>query len=204
MNIALFGGTFDPVHRGHLAVAHAVMADPRFQLERVYFVPADWPPHKQQNTVTPYLHRYAMLELALRDEAWFSVSEVEACTPGKSEPNYSIDTVRRFKQTLGPEDLLYFIVGADSFKSISTWRQPEALLLETRVVVVNRPGVDMAKAMNSVPEGAHVDHIYFVESVAEDISSTQIRNAAAADKKSLEHLVDPAVAEYIRRHRLYV
>src|SRR5215468_3429895 len=121
MNIALFGGTFDPVHNGHLAVAHAVMADPRFQLERIYFVPADWPPHKRYDAVTPYADRYKMLELALEDEAWFTVSEIEACTPGKPLPNYSINTVRRFRETLGPDDVLYFIVGSDSFQHIRSW-----------------------------------------------------------------------------------
>ena len=151
MNIALFGGTFDPVHKGHLAVARAVMADPRFKLERIYFIPADWPPHKQQHEITPYIHRYAMLELALEQEAFFTVSEIEACTPGKPQPNYSIDTVRRFRETLGAGDLLYFIVGADAFQQIRSWREPEALLLEARVIVVNRPGVTIAEAMKASP-----------------------------------------------------
>jgi nicotinate-nucleotide adenylyltransferase len=203
MNIALFGGTFDPVHNGHLAVARAVMGDPRFQLERIYFVPADWPPHKRHDAVTPYSHRYKMLELALEDEVWFTVSEIEACTPGKPLPNYSINTVRRFRETLGPEDVLYFIVGSDAFQHVRSWRQPEALLLEARVIVVNRPGVTIAEAMKAVPEGSRLDHIYFVESIAEDISSTAIRDAVAR-RRPLEDLVHPRVAEYIRTHGLYV
>jgi nicotinate-nucleotide adenylyltransferase len=203
MNIALFGGTFDPVHKGHLAVARAVMADPRFKLERIYFIPADWPPHKQQHEVTPYIHRYAMLELALEQEAFFTVSEIEACTPGKPQPNYSIDTVRRFRETLGAGDLLYFIVGADAFQQIRSWREPEALLLEARVIVVNRPGVTIAEAMKAAPEGARLDHVYFIETVAQDISSSAIRDAVAK-RRPLEDLVDPLVAEYIRKHGLYV
>jgi len=203
MNIALFGGTFDPVHKGHLAVARAVMADPRFKLERIYFIPADWPPHKQQHEITPYIHRYAMLELALEQEAFFTVSEIEACTPGKPQPNYSIDTVRRFRETLGAGDLLYFIVGADAFQQIRSWREPEALLLEARVIVVNRPGVTIAEAMKAAPEGARLDHVYFIETVAQDISSSAIRDAVAK-RRPLEDLVDPLVAEYIRKHGLYV
>jgi nicotinate-nucleotide adenylyltransferase len=203
MNIALFGGTFDPVHKGHLAVARAVMADPRFKLERIYFIPADWPPHKQQHEITPYIHRYAMLELALEQEAFFTVSEIEACTPGKPQPNYSIDTVRRFRETLGEGDLLYFIVGADAFQQIRSWREPEALLLEARVIVVNRPGVTIAEAMKAAPEGARLDHVYFIETVAQDISSSAIRDAVAK-RRPLEDLVDPLVAEYIRKHGLYV
>jgi nicotinate-nucleotide adenylyltransferase len=203
MNIALFGGTFDPVHKGHLAVARAVMADPRFKLERIYFIPADWPPHKQQHEITPSIHRYAMLELALEQEAFFTVSEIEACTPGKPQPNYSIDTVRRFRETLGAGDLLYFIVGADAFQQIRSWREPEALLLEARVIVVNRPGVTIAEAMKAAPEGARLDHVYFIETVAQDISSSAIRDAVAK-RRPLEDLVDPLVAEYIRKHGLYV
>jgi nicotinate-nucleotide adenylyltransferase len=203
MNIALFGGTFDPVHKGHVAVARAAMANPRFKLERIYFIPADWPPHKQPQAITPYLHRYAMLELALKDEMFFTVSEIEACTPGKPEPNYSIQTVRRFRETLAADDELYFIIGADSFRDLHSWREPKALLKETRMIVVNRPGSSMKEALEGLPEGARLDRISFLEDIAIDISSSSIR-ATLKRGESADSVLDPLVAEYIRKHRLYV
>jgi nicotinate-nucleotide adenylyltransferase len=203
MNLALFGGTFDPVHKGHLGVAQTVLADPRFELERIYFVPADWPPHKHPKAITAYTHRYSMLELATKDEPRFVVSEIEACTPGAPEPNYSIKTVNRFKQTMSPDDVLYFIVGADSFHGIRGWREPLALLRACRFIVVNRPGVNLDEALQAAPEGAPREHIYSVETVAQDVSSTAIREAAA-DRRPLEDLVPTPVAQYIREHHLYV
>ena len=223
MNVALFGGTFDPVHLGHLAVARA--AQQRFQLGVVYFVPAGIPPHKSQRPITPYYHRYAMLTLATQGEKRFIVSGLESPEQKKStgRANYSIDTVRRFKQVLKPRDRLFFLIGIDAFLEISTWKQPEALLRECEFVVISRPGFSLADIGNALPEclrppddvvRAMRKHaalgdivlqgatLHVVEGVHENVAATQVR-AAAAESRPLSRYVTPAVEEYIRKERLY-
>ena len=146
MNIGLLGGTFDPIHHGHLALARA--AKERFDLGRIHFVPANVPPHKQSRTVTPYFHRYAMVVLATMGEKAFVPSVLEA--PGvvdgpcfrrqragskgsRAGANYSIDTVKRLKESLKKIDRLFFLIGMDAFAEIAHWHQAEALFRECRV-----------------------------------------------------------------------
>jgi nicotinate-nucleotide adenylyltransferase len=202
MNLALFGGTFDPIHKGHITVARAALNDPRFALDRIYFVPADWPPHKKPREISSYADRYAMVELAIADEPKFVASEIEAAAPGSSEPNYSIQTVKRFKATLAQDDRLYFIVGADSFRGIRKWREPLALLRACGFIVANRPGVPLADALKAAPDDAPRGNIFTIETTAEDVSSTEIRQAIAAGRP-LEDLVPRPVAQYIRDRGLY-
>ncbi len=147
MKIALFGGTFDPVHLGHIAVARA--AAEKFGLGRVYFAPADLPPHKQKRKLTDFQHRFAMLALATAHDARFVASLLDAPI---GQPNYSIDTVRRLKNTLRKSDKLYFLIGIDAFKDIATWRQPEELLAEVEFIVVSRPGYSLAEVGRALPE----------------------------------------------------
>jgi nicotinate-nucleotide adenylyltransferase len=175
MNVALFGGTFDPVHAGHLAVARA--AQKRFRLERVYFVPADVPPHKAEHVITAYAHRYAMLALATQGDRSFvpSLLESPASMGGqrtqaslrhapaqghvlhgssgsrRAGANYTIDTVRRFKRTMREGDRLFFLIGIDAFLEIATWRNPEALLRECEFIVVSRPGFSLADVEQALP-----------------------------------------------------
>jgi len=203
MPTALFGGTFDPIHKGHLAVAQAALEDRRFGLDRIVFVPADIPPHKQQQPITPYHQRYAMLELALRDYPKFAASRIEDPQETKGEPNYSINTVRRYKREHGikAEDL-YFIIGIDSFLGISTWRDPQALLQECRFIVASRPGFTMADINAALPGFANTSTVSLLETVAVDVSSTQIREAVA-NREPLDKYVPPAVAAYIEKHQLY-
>src|SRR5271167_3395591 len=129
MNIGFFGGSFDPIHRGHLALAQAAAS--RYSLRQVLFVPANLPPHKQKPPLTPFIHRYAMVALATQDEKPFKPSLLEApefasakvgttAPSGPAErssapPNYSIDTVRRLKRTLNKSDHLFFLIGIDAF-----------------------------------------------------------------------------------------
>src|ERR1700727_2141284 len=121
MNLALFGGTFDPIHRGHLKVARAAAA--HFGLKQVWFVPADIPPHKQKEPITLYEHRFAMTALAVAGEKDFIPSLLEAPEQNVStkerRPSYSIETVRRVKKKLGKSDHLYFLIGMDAFKDIA-------------------------------------------------------------------------------------
>lgn len=166
MNVGLFGGTFDPIHSGHIALARA--AQERFRLDRIYFVPANVPPHKQRQPLIPYIHRYAMVVLATTDHKAFlpSLLEAPAATlaetgPGKgrqtarvhAEPNYSIDTVRRLKQFLKKSDRLFFLIGIDAFDEIAKWHQAEALFHECEFVVASRPGYSLADVANALPPG---------------------------------------------------
>src|SRR6478672_3336625 len=220
MKIALFGGIFDPVHLGHIAVARA--AAEKFGLGRVYFVPADLPPHKQKRRLTDFQHRFAMLALATAHDPRFVASLLDAPT---GQPNYSIDTVRRLKATLKKSDKLYFLIGMDAFKDIATWRQPEDLLGEVEFIVVSRPGYSLADVGRALPESLRPTDlmmramrrqqaegtialmgatIHLLGEVREKVSSTQIRAAAGKSVKQLSRYVPLLVAEYIQKEKLYV
>lgn len=225
MNLALFGGTFDPIHRGHVVVARA--AATKFQLKQVWFVPADIPPHKLKAPVTAYYHRYAMVSLALAGEKDFIPSLLEAPDLDQDSrarrPSYSLETVRKVKKNLGKSDRLYFLIGMDAFKDIAGWYKPEELLAECDFIVAARPGYSLADAASSLPErlrpNAAVTRLFRKEKMAgplvlagatlhmlpethENISATQIR--AAVDRGgALKRLVPDAVAEYIQKERLY-
>lgn len=224
MNVALFGGTFDPIHRGHLAVARA--AAERYKLGRIHFVPADIPPHKQKQPLTPYYHRFAMISLALAGEKSFLASLLEAPEIIQSEgklASYSIDTVRRFKQSLKKSDRLFFLIGIDAFLDIAKWRSPAELLSECEFIVASRPKYSLSDVAKALPEsmrpqneisrlfrssGAHGSlvlpetTIHLLDNVEEPVSATQIRAAAGTGKK-LEAMVGNSVAEYIRKEDLY-
>jgi nicotinate-nucleotide adenylyltransferase len=164
MNIGIFGGTFDPIHLGHLALAGA-SREP-FQLSRIYFVPASRPPHKDQ-PVAAYFHRYAMVVLATAGEKAFVPSLLEApaelAMPAvKSKRresshagfgvNYSIDTVRGLKQSLKASDRLFFLIGIDAFSEIATWHKAGELFRECEFIVASRPGYSLADVANALPE----------------------------------------------------
>jgi nicotinate-nucleotide adenylyltransferase len=162
MNIGLFGGTFDPIHNGHLALAKA--AREHCQLSRVYFVPTNIPPHKTAQPAASYFHRYAMTALATWNDRAFLPSLLEA--PGESirhdqkrlpsslasTPNYSIDTVRKLKTTLTKNDRLFFLIGIDAFEDIASWREAEALFAECEFIVASRPGFSLADVAGAIPE----------------------------------------------------
>ena len=225
MNLALFGGTFDPIHRGHVVVARAAAA--KFGLKQVWFVPADIPPHKQKTPITPYYHRYAMVSLALAGEKEFVPSLLEApdleSGGGDRQPSYSIETVRRVKKALGKSDHLYFLIGMDAFKDIAKWYKPEELLGECDFIVAARPGYSLADVASSLPEklrpSAAVTKLFRKEKMAgplvlpgatlhmlpethENVSATQIRSAVERSG-ALKRLVPDAVAEYIHKEHLY-
>ena len=222
MNVALFGGTFDPVHLGHLAVARA--AQQRFGLKQVHFVPASVPPHKQDVEITAFAHRYAMLVLATQGEKDFIPSLLEYPEDrSHGRPDYTLDTVRRFRQTLGRSDRVYFLIGIDAFREISTWHESAALLREVEFIVVSRPGFSLADVADSLPDAVRPaagaiapfrKHpvagelvlpgvtIHLLEGIAEKVSATQVR-AAAANARALQRYVPAPVADYIRKFRLY-
>ncbi len=232
MNIGLFGGTFDPIHRGHLALAKA--ATERCKLSRILFVPANVPPHKQRQPLSAFSHRYAMIALATAQEKDCVPSLLEA--PGDFEtggsgkqktsamkPNYTIDTVARLKQTSKKADRLFLLIGIDAFEDIAKWHQAEMLFRECEFVVASRPGYSLADVANALPESLRPRvevtrpfhkqaatgdlvlkgvTIHLLDQVYQPISSTAIREAAAAGKP-LGRFVDPAVADYIKKMGLY-
>lgn len=221
MNLALFGGTFDPVHRGHLAVARA--AQQAFQLGRVYFVPADIQPLKQRQPVTPFHHRYAMLALATREDKTFLPSLMEfQGEEVRRTPSFTIETVRRFRATLPKSDRLFFLLGIDSFMTIAHWRQPEALLREVEFIVASRPGYSLADVAHALPASMRPRDevarpfaqqpatgdlvlggvtLHILADVEEKISATEIRQAGAARRAT--RFLDPEVAAYIAKMHLY-
>jgi nicotinate-nucleotide adenylyltransferase len=232
MNIGILGGSFDPIHRGHLALARA--AADRFALRQVLFVPAGVPPHKQQEPLTPFIHRYAMVALATEEEKRFVPSLLEMplldAPAGRSKReagplavNYTIDTVRRVKQALKKSDRLFFLIGIDAFREIGTWHEAKALLAECAFIVASRPGYSLRDVAESLPEGlrppAAVTRpfqkhpatgdlvfpgvtLHLLEGVHQNVSATSVRTAAAQGKP-LARWLDSRVAEYIRKTGLY-
>ncbi len=224
MNVALFGGSFDPVHRGHLAVARA--AQRRYKLERIYFVPTSLQPLKQGQPTAAFADRYAMLALATRNEKRFLPSLLEAPDEKASgTPNYTIDTVRRFRAEWGRRagarrgagsDRLFFLIGADSFLSIGRWHKSEELLREVEFIIATRPGFPLKNITEALPaslraqtviqEGKEAEDgkvaLHLLRRVNQDVSATAIREAAARGQ-SLKRWLDPAVAGYIAKTGLY-
>ena len=187
LKLAIFGGTFDPIHDGHLALARAAVD--RCALDRVLFVPAAHPPHKAGVTHAPYADRVAMAELACAGEARFEVSRLEQDTAR----SYSIDTIEKVRATLAGEEELYFLIGADAFAEIQTWYRWRDVISSVRFLVVSRPGHDY-----SAPEGAVFDRI---DDLEVPISSSDIRRALAAGERPAG--LPEAVREYAASRALY-
>lgn len=192
--IALYGGTFDPVHLGHLEVARRVSE--LFEIEKVLFVPAQIAPHKVGRSVTEPIHRYAMLALATQADPELLISTFELDVPDR---RYTVDTVAEFQRRLGEDTELFFIMGADSWSEISTWREWKRLLTMTNHIVVTRPGYEVAPP----PEGLG-DRILFTDAVMRDISATNIRRLASEGRYGeLDQLVPGSVAGYIKKYGIY-
>jgi nicotinate-nucleotide adenylyltransferase len=228
MNIGLFGGTFDPIHRGHVALARAALE--RHSLNRIYLVPSGVPPHKQRQPLSPFFHRYAMVALATAEDRRLLPSLLEApeeptsaAKKDRAKPNYTIDTVRRLKGSLKSSDTLFVLAGIDAFADIAKWRQAEALFKEVEFIVASRPGYSLADVANALPESLRPRPevtrpfqkqaasgdlvlkgatIHLLDEVHQPVSATAIRGAAAAGKP-LGRFVDAAVAEYIKKIGLY-
>ncbi|MEQ1883876.1 MAG: nicotinate-nucleotide adenylyltransferase [Bryobacteraceae bacterium] len=182
MKTAIFGGTFNPIHTAHLTMACA--AADTFGLDRVLFIPAGNPPHKE--TSTPFEHRFRMVELACAADARFVASRIEE---GK-EKSYSIHTIEKLQ---GAGDQLFFIIGSDAFEEITTWYRWRDVLRSVEFIVVSRPGHKI-----TVPEGARVHKL---ETVELPVSSSEIRRALAAGQTP--EVVPAEVLRYIRENNLY-
>jgi nicotinate-nucleotide adenylyltransferase len=211
--VGLLGGTFDPVHNGHLAVADAVRKG--LGLNAVLFIPAAQPPHKKNYRISPLKDRMTMLELATAGRPELLVTGIEAERHG---PSYSVDTLRLLHQLLGGEVRLFFIIGLDAFVDIVTWKEFAVLPRLADLVVLNRPSHDMAQMGRLInrffpnfsydpQKKAWIDQMglaliysFIMEPVT--VSSTLVREEASRGR-NMEGLVPSAVAEYIRSHDLY-
>ncbi len=219
MRLGLLGGSFNPIHRCHLSIAHSVRQ--HLQLDRVLFIPTGDPPHKPSGSLASAAHRYRMVELAIQGVAGFSLTDIEIRRPGKS---YSVDTVRAVRQEYGPDATLCFIIGLDAFLDLPSWKDPEILLSECHFVVLSRPSVSFRK-LRSLPlfhhigedtlaalddggtEQAHVlvppeQSLTLLRLPPCYISASEIRRLVAGGRP-LANRLPPRVESYILREGLY-
>ncbi|MDD5258752.1 MAG: nicotinate-nucleotide adenylyltransferase [bacterium] len=189
--IGLFGGTFDPIHNGHLKIAGIVRQ--KLGLDKIIFIPAGILPHKAQSQATAK-DRLAMVKLSLRHKKKFTVSAYET---NKRSPSYSIETVWHLKRKLGRRAEFFFIIGADAFGEIRTWRRWRELLRICRFIVINRPGYQIVLPQEPVAAQVAVLRITGIP-----IAATAIRQKIAKNK-SISKLVPKVVYAYIKKHKLY-
>ena len=208
----MYGGTFDPVHIGHLEAARKVSQ--LFEIEKVLFVPAQLAPHKIARPVSAPVHRYAMLALATQDDRELVISTFELDAPDR---RYTVDTIAHFQRELGDSTELFFIMGADSWAEIDTWREWERLLTMTNHIVVTRPGyepatthvgslrervVDMRSAKGLGSRDAK--GIFFTDVVMNDVSATNIRRLASEGRtEELTKFLPRPVLDYIKKYGIY-
>ncbi|MEP7340033.1 MAG: nicotinate-nucleotide adenylyltransferase [Acidobacteriota bacterium] len=214
--IAIYGGTFDPIHNGHWQVAKAILDS--FAMDRLLFVPAFVPPHKRGQQISSPFHRMAMLAVATAGEPRMFVSPVELEAP---ERPYTVQTLDRLRAEFDNAQL-FFVMGADSFRDVATWREHDRLLAEYDVIVATRPGyqdddanvgahlspelrtklVDLRGGRMPSEENFAAPHVYLTNYVEVDVSATEVREAAR-QSKGLTAYVPPRIAAYIEKYRLY-
>jgi len=197
MRVGVFGGTFDPIHIGHLVSAEEAWVE--LKLERVVFVPAGLPPHKLDHVMSPVEHRLAMVELAIASNPHFAVSRVDIDRFG---PCYTVDTIELLRDEWGPGVEIYFIMGSDSLLDILTWHNPRRLIRLCRFAVVSRPGyqVDFDELDTLLPGLA--SRIQMLNAPELAISSTDIQRRVR-EGLSIKYQVPEAVEDYIYQHKLY-
>lgn len=223
LRLGVFGGTFNPIHLGHLHVARRILW--LFRLSRIYFVVATSPPHKRPEDLVPFIHRYTMVGLALAALPWSIPSPVELERPASP---FSVHTMAKFaRRHRSGSGNLYFIAGGDSLLDVAGWRKSGDLLASCNFIFVTRPGVNMTDAGMALPAGARQrildlrglpsgkvrsrieaaaqgdeSRIYVVDAGAPDISSSRVRRLAAAGR-SIRKLVPASVDRYIQKLNLY-
>lgn len=185
--VGFFGGTFNPIHLGHLAIAQ--MAQEKFGLDKVIFIPAPQPPHKALASLATAQDRYNLVRLAIAGNPRFEISDVEMRREGKS---YTVDTLRYFRGKLGKNVKMYFIIGADALAALHTWKYIDEVLELATFIVVNRPGYKDTKKIKHLS----------VTKPGIDISSSYLRERIHK-RKSIRYLVPEAVFYYIEKHKLY-
>jgi nicotinate-nucleotide adenylyltransferase len=196
--IGILGGTFDPIHHGHLFIAQTALEECR--LDTVIFVPVGAPPHKLNTGITPGRHRYNMVELAIEDHPQFEISDHEIKQPGTS---YTINMLRYFNEQY-PAAALHLILGADSLSDIQTWHQFESLFTLADMVVLNRQGAGKAQLAEQVRDLHDRYHasITLIESIRLDISSSLLRDLISR-QRSVRYLTPEPVRRYMAANNLY-
>jgi nicotinate-nucleotide adenylyltransferase len=191
MKHGYFGGTFDPIHTGHLIIAEGARA--LLNLDKIFLMPAGEPPHKQDNELTTINQRMEMIRLAIEDNPAFELSHLEATSKGKS---YTVETLRSLRQKQ-EEKLPYWIIGSDSLHMMGSWREPQEIVRLCKLVVYPRPDFPPADAP---PEFR--DHATLLDTPTVEISSSMIRQRVR-ENLSIRYLVPSRVAAYIKEHGLY-
>lgn len=213
--IGVYGGTFDPFHNGHFQVAKAILQ--AFALDEMLFVPAFVPPHKRKQAISSPFHRLAMLALATANEPRMFVATIELEAPAQP---YTIETLQRL-QAERPRAQLFFVMGADSFRDVTMWRDHERLLNDFSVIVATRPGyleteqiaahlaprlqariVDLRGGGFPAAADLTAPHVYLTDYIEVDIAATSIRQCAAQGQ-AVDNYTPPAIAAYIAKYRLY-
>lgn len=213
MKIGLFGGTFDPIHWGHLRSAEEVRE--AFSLDRLLFVPASKPPHKKKQPTTSARDRLEMVRLAITKNPGFGLSKVEFSRPGKS---FSIDTIRHFSSAQSPKNVLYFILGLDAFRDIASWKDFRDIFPLCHLIVTSRPGSEDWNLLSRMPVAVRRlfcydprkkvyrhrsgTFLFFFKITDISVSASQIRNRLRKGK-SIRYLVPLEVELYIKKRGLY-
>lgn len=198
MKQGVFGGTFDPIHMGHLVVAEEARV--QLGLDEVLFVPAGRPWFKSEMPMTEAKHRLAMVEMAIASNPTFRPSKIEMCRPG---PSYTVDTLETLHDDLGEDAQLYVVLGADALSELERWHRPRRILELATVVGVTRPShrsVDLGRLSASL--GSAGDRLRLLEGPLIEVSGTEIRRRVH-EGISIRYLVPDAVEAYIEEHRLY-
>ena len=211
--IAFYGGSFDPIHRGHLAIARSLSE--QFYLDEFVFVPAFHAPHKKDKKPTSAFHRFAMIALATNDISKIEVSKMELELPEKP---YTVETLTKLKNEL-PDAQLFFVMGADSWQDILTWREWETVLTLVNIIVVTRPDYEIGFShVTDEVRGRIIDlrkkekksriqnpksKIYITDAVQIDLSATEIRRKIKENTNGWQNDVSSEVAKYIEKYELY-
>jgi len=198
--VGIMGGTFDPIHFGHLVIAEQIRCE--YNLEKIIFVPAGIPPHKTYLNVSDSKHRYFMTLLATITNPYFEVSKIEI---ENNEISYTINTMKKLKDMVHKDTELFFITGADAICDLDTWKDVAGLLSLSSFIAATRPGLDSAyvgRKINELQEKYNTT-IRRVSVPALAISSTDIRNKVK-DKQSIKYLLPESVEYYILKHKLYI
>jgi nicotinate-nucleotide adenylyltransferase len=229
MRVALFGGSFDPPHRGHVALARLAIA--RLHLDRLLIAPVGTQPLKQETILASFQDRVAMVRLAFAGEAKMEVSLADAVR-ADGRPNYTIDTVLELKRSLQAKDEFFYLMGADSWLTIGKWYQAAELLMACDFIVGARPGFDLGRLTAALPKGISVEkknfsitdeetkatgcelltlsniggrhtRLHLLPDLAEDVSATEVREALSRGSDGHAAVLDPGVAKYVHEHKLY-
>ena len=196
MRLGVLGGTFDPVHFGHLRLAEEVLS--QFHLDRVLFVPSGTPPHKRDGPVADAQDRWLMTVLATVSHPGFRVSTIEIERTGLS---YSVETLAQIHHLYGPGAEFYFVLGADAVLEMRTWREPERVLELCHPVIAPRPGVELGCLADIGVPGLE-ERARFLKGLATDLSSTEIRKRVRAGE-SIRFMTPDQVDQYIQRYTIY-